>query len=158
MRRTQKIIVVGILFIFFLTFNAITVPVTMQAAEANTAKGVIGISSKSTISDDQKSQLQNIFKKYEEIVTPLMQQYEAEKTALSQLINAEKFDETAIRAQFAKAAKIGAEVTITNAKLRQEMRSVLTKEQLANIKQVGGEIAEANIDRMLFRLATPVKP
>jgi Spy/CpxP family protein refolding chaperone len=129
-----------------------------EAAEANTAKGVIGISSKSTISDDQKSQLQNIFKKYEEIVTPLMQQYEAEKTALSQLINAEKFDETAIRAQFAKAAKIGAEVTITNAKLRQEMRSVLTKEQLANIKQVGGEIAEANIDRMLFRLATPVKP
>ncbi len=87
------------------------------------------------ISESQKNQLQNIFRKYEGLLGPLMQKYTAEKVTLTQLINAEKFDEKAIRVQFAKAAQVGADVTVTNAKLRKEMREVLSKDQLDSLKK-----------------------
>jgi hypothetical protein len=112
---------------------------------------------KAAISDGQKSQLQEIFSRYEGTLGPLMKRYATEKAALTQSIVADKFDEAAIRAQFVKAAQIGAEITVANAKLRHEMRAILTKDQIDGIKKVGGEIAEANIDEMLFRLAAPVK-
>lgn len=143
------------IFIFMATvviitgFGWLARPQALLAEEIPTIKGAI--------SDIQKTKLQDIFKKYEGLIEPLMRQYRAEKTTLGQLINAEKFDEAAIRSQFAKAAKTGAEVTVANAKLRHEMRAILTKEQIDGIKQVGGEIAEANIDKMLFRLAAPVR-
>jgi Spy/CpxP family protein refolding chaperone len=109
------------------------------------------------ISESQKNQLQDIFRKYEGLLGPLMQKYSAGKVTLTQLINAEKFDEPAIRAQFAKAAQVGADIAVTNAKLRKEMRAVLSKDQLDSLKKVGSAVTDAQVDRMLFRLATPVK-
>lgn len=144
-----------VIFIFMAIFVIITGFGWLAGPQPLLAEEIPKVNS--AISDDQKSKLQNIFKNYESQIEPLMRQYTIEKATLAQTINAEKSDEAAIRAQFAKAAEVGAEVTVTNAKLRREMRAVLSKEQVDSIMKINSEMAESSIDRMLFKLATPVK-
>ena len=52
---------------------------------------------------------------------------------------------------------VGAELTIMHAHLKHDLRAVLTTEQTKKLKQIESDVAGANIDSMLFRMASMPK-
>ena len=145
------------LVIFYAAFHLTAGHAPLLAAEKAPASIEKTGSEKNAITAEQKRKLQDVFSRYSGLLESQMKQYSAEKVTLSQLINAEQFNEAAVRAQFAKAAEVGADVTVTNAKLRKELRTVLTNEQLNTMMNKNNEMAASNIDRMLLQLALPAK-
>lgn len=126
------------------------------AAQGDSTGSVKDVLTNKAITTEQKNQLQAVLKAHETMLASLTRSYSKEKNTLAQLINAEPLDEAAIRAQFTKAAEVGAEITVVNAKLRKQLRAVLTAEQLASIAKIKSDAGEASLDRLLLRLAAPV--
>ena len=88
------------------------------------------------LSPQQKQQVQDIFKKNKPQAQPLFQNLVTEKRALRALIQAETIDEAAIRAQSAKVAAIQADLAVQRAQTAQELRTVLTPEQIEKFKAI----------------------
>lgn len=105
------------------------------------------------LTQPQKQQLKDIFAKNRPQSEPLMKQYAAERKAMRALIQADTVDEAAIRAQSTKISAIEADLAVHRAHVAQEIRSILTPEQLAKAK----ELQALREKRMDERAARPGK-
>ena len=97
------------------------------------------------VTKDQKTQIRAILQKHLPAVQPKMQEFAADRRELQKLIHAEKVDEAAIRAQVDKIAKVGADLAVERAHIAQEIRPLLTPEQIEKLKDMKVE-AEARAD------------
>lgn len=83
---------------------------------------------------DQQAQVKEIFKKRHEEIRPTLDKLAAERKAEQALIQADTFDEAAIRAQAAKVAPLHADMAVHRAQVAQDLRKVLTPEQYTKFK------------------------
>ena len=104
------------------------------------------------VTDEQKAQVKEILKKYQPTVQPLVKQFVVEHRALRDLIHAESVDETAIRAQVEKVAKVGADLAVQCAHVSHEIRAVLTPDQIQKLKDMKVDL-DTRIDEGLARIA-----
>src|SRR4051812_41656435 len=88
------------------------------------------------LTPSQKQQVKAIFAKNKPATGPIMKQLMAERRGLRSLIQADAVDEAAIRAQSAKVAAIQADMAVHHAQLAQEIRAVLTPEQILKAKEL----------------------
>jgi protein CpxP len=87
------------------------------------------------LSAQQKTDIKAIFQKNRAQFQPLLKQMVAERHALRTLIQADVIDEAAIRAQSARVAAIQADLAVQRAHMGQEVRKLLTPEQIQKLKE-----------------------
>jgi protein CpxP len=87
------------------------------------------------LTDQQKAKMNDVMKAQRAGNEGLFKQYFAEKRALRKLIHGDTFDEAAIRAQAAKVAALEGDMAVSRAKMAQEMRSILTPDQIKKLKE-----------------------
>ena len=104
------------------------------------------------VTDDQKTQIKEILRKYQPAVSPMVKEVVTERRALRDTIRAETINEPAIRAQAAKVASLEADLAVQRAHVAHEIRSVLTPEQLQKLKEMQVN-ADARIDGLFDRIA-----
>ena len=88
------------------------------------------------LTDDQKTQLRTIADSRRDEFRAAGEKVRAARQGMRALIEAETIDESAIRAKSAEIAAAEADVTILNAKMRQESLQVLTAEQQQKLKEL----------------------
>ena len=88
------------------------------------------------LSDDQKAQLRTIAESHRDEFRAAGEKVRTAREGLRALIEADTIDESAIRAKSAEIAAAEADVTILNAKVRQESLLVLTAEQQQKLKEL----------------------
>jgi protein CpxP len=130
------------------------VPATAPAYMGDDGPPQAGQHFKSMVKDlqltvQQKQQLKDIFAKNRPQTGPLMKQFGAERRAMRALIQADDIDEAAIRAQSAKVATIEADLAVQRARVAQEIRTILTPEQIAKAKEL-----QAQRDKKMDERAT----
>ena len=81
----------------------------------------------------------------------------AERRSLRTLIQAETVDEAAIRAQSAKVAAVAADLAVQRAHGAQEIRKVLTPEQIQKFKSLQ-EKRDSKFDRFISRSDREIEP
>lgn len=84
----------------------------------------------------QQDGIKAIFEKNRPQVKPLMEQMKIERHALRSLLQADTIDEAAIRAQSAKVAAIQADLVVQRARTGQQIRALLTPEQIVKFKDL----------------------
>jgi len=84
----------------------------------------------------QKQGIKAILQNDQEQFQPLLQQLKSEHRNLRALIQADTVDEAAIQAQSAKVAAIQASLAVKRAQMSQEMRKLLTPEQIQKFKDL----------------------
>ena len=94
------------------------------------------------LSAQQQQDIKAIFQKARPQSQPQMKQLMAERHALRALIHADTVDEAAIRAQSAKVAAIQADLAVQRALTGQQVRKLLTPEQVQKMKDF-----QAKMDR-----------
>jgi len=102
------------------------------------------------LSAEQNRAIKDIFKKNRPLAAPLMKQLMTERRALRALIQAETIDEAAIRTQAAKVAAVEADLAVQRAHGAQEIRKVLTPEQIQKFKALQ-EKRDSKFDRFISR-------
>lgn len=107
------------------------------------------------VTDEQKTQVKLILRKYQPTAGPLIQQVVTERRVLRDTIRAETIDEAAIRAEAAKVASLEADLAVQRAHVAHEIRAVLTPEQLQKLKEMQIDV-DARIDGFLHRIANRV--
>lgn len=88
------------------------------------------------LSTQQQEQIQALFATNRPAAEPLVKQLQVEHRAVRNLAQADTLDEAAIRAQVAKAALVQADLAVQHAKLSQEVRVLLTPDQLQKFKTI----------------------
>ncbi|HIJ80181.1 MAG TPA: Spy/CpxP family protein refolding chaperone [Desulfuromonadales bacterium] len=88
------------------------------------------------LSDQQKLDVKALFAKNRPLAEPLMASLNTERRALRALVQADAVDETAIRAQSAKVAALMADLAVQRAHVAQQIRTVLTPEQVKKFKEI----------------------
>lgn len=86
------------------------------------------------LTSQQQDSIKAIFEKNRPQVKAQMQQMKSERQALHALIQADTIDDAAIRAQSAKVAAIQADLAVQRAHSSQEIRALLTPEQVQKFK------------------------
>jgi Spy/CpxP family protein refolding chaperone len=104
------------------------------------------------VTDAQKEQIHAILRQHLPEVEPLVKQFVTERRALRGLVHADQPDEKAIHAQVSKAARIGADLAVARAHTAQEIKPVLTPEQVEKLKDMRDD-ADERIDLFLSRIA-----
>ncbi len=104
------------------------------------------------VTDQQKAEIKAILRKHQPAVEPLVKEFVAEKRTLRDTIRADKFDERAIRAQTAKVAQVGADLAVERARIVQELRPILTSEQIEKLKEMQADFDD-RVDFVLHRIA-----
>ncbi len=99
------------------------------------------------VTDQQREQIKGILQQHRDEVKPMVNSFVSERRALRDLIRADTVDETAIRAQVAKVAKVGADLAVERAKIGHEIRGVLTPEQIQKLKD-----QQVDLDRRIDHL------
>lgn len=99
---------------------------------------------------DQSRAIEDIFKKNRPLAEPLVKQLASERRALRALIHAETVDEAAIRAQSAKVAAVEADLAVKRAHGAQEIRKLLTPEQIQKFKVIQDK-RDRRFDRSMSR-------
>jgi protein CpxP len=92
-------------------------------------RGFARFAEKVGLTEEQKSRIQEIRAAEREKVQPLLQSLRANRKTLRGLAEAETFDEAAVRALAAEQAKLKTELTVSQLKVRSEVRALLTPEQ-----------------------------
>ncbi len=82
------------------------------------------------LSKEQQGQVEAIFRKHREESAPLRKEMVSERRELRKRIQSDKPDEAAIREQVKKIAVTGGNLAVRWAKVAQEVRTVLTPEQI----------------------------
>ena len=88
------------------------------------------------LSAQQRQDIRAILKNNLDQVLPLVQQLKSEHRGLRSLIQANTVDEAAIRAQSAKVAAIQANLAVQRAQISQELRKLLTPEQILKFREI----------------------
>jgi protein CpxP len=102
------------------------------------------------LSKEQTEQVKAIFLKHRDGIAPLHKEMVSERRELRNLIQADKPDEAAIREQVKKIAATGGDLAVRRAKMAQEVRAVLTPEQIEKFRALQ-EKRDRRIDRMMSR-------
>lgn len=102
----------------------------------NTGRHIKKMSRELGLSTAQSAQVKAIFEKDREQVKPLTEKLRAERKVMHDLIHGDSVDEAAIRAQSAKLAAIQVEMELNRARMFQQLRPILTPEQLQKIKEM----------------------
>ena len=84
----------------------------------------------------QQEGIKGVFAKNRPAAEPLMKQMKSERSALRNLVQADTIDEAAIRAQALKIGSLQADMAVQHAKLAQEVRTILTLEQIQKFKEI----------------------
>lgn len=136
------------------------VSLSPMSASAHMGKGGMGpagahcrMETELGLSAQQKQDIKALFTTCHTRNEPLIQRMRTERRALRKLIHAEKTDEAAIRAQSAKVAAIEADLAVRRAQAGQQMRALLTPEQVKKLKAVHDKRSEkeeccASCDKM----------
>ena len=104
------------------------------------------------VTDEQKAEAKAILKQHQPTAAPLVRSFVSERRALRELIHAEKVDESAIRAQVDKLAKVGGDLAVERAHIAHAMRGVLTPEQIQKLGTMREDV-DAQIDQFLDHVA-----
>ncbi len=88
------------------------------------------------LTTQQQETIKGIFAKNRPTTEPLMKQLKSEQRALRTLVQADTIDEAAIRAEAAKLGTLHADMAVRHAKLAQEIRAILTPEQIQKFKEI----------------------
>jgi protein CpxP len=91
------------------------------------------------LSDQQKAQMKDVFKKNQPQVKPIFTKLITEKRELRTLIQSGSADEAAIRAQAAKVAAVQADMAVQRAQMARQFRAILTAEQIEKFKAIQKE-------------------
>jgi protein CpxP len=86
------------------------------------------------LTSQQQDAIKAIFEKNRPQVKAQVQEMKSERQTLHSLIQADAIDEAAIRAQSAKVAAIQADLAVQRARSGQEIRALLTPEQVQKFK------------------------
>jgi Spy/CpxP family protein refolding chaperone len=89
-----------------------------------------GFATKLNLSDQQKAQMEEVFKKDQPLVKPIFIKLINAKRELRTLIQSGSADKSAIRAQAAKVAGIKAGLSVQRAQMVKQLRAVLTPENV----------------------------
>jgi Spy/CpxP family protein refolding chaperone len=88
------------------------------------------------LTSQQQQAVKDVFAKNRPQAESLMKQLKTERHALRALIQADAVDEAAIRAQSAKVASVEAELAVQRAQSAQQIRAILTPEQILKFKEL----------------------
>lgn len=102
------------------------------------------------LSKEQKEQVKAIFLKHRDGIAPLRKEMVSERRELSKLTQSDKPDEAAIREQAKKIAATSGDLAVRRAKVFQEVRTVLTPEQIQKFRALQ-EKRDRRIDGMMNR-------
>ena len=102
------------------------------------------------LSKEQTEQVKAIFRKHRDATAPLRKEMVSEWRELRNLIQSDKPDEAAIREQVRKIAATGGNLAVRWAKVAQEVRTVLTPEQIQKFRALQ-EKRDRRIDGMMNR-------
>jgi len=102
------------------------------------------------LSKEQTEQVKAIFLKHRDETAPLRKEMLSERRELRKLIQSDKPDEAAIREQAKKIAATGGDLAVRRAKMSQEVRTVLTPEQIQKFRAMQ-ERRDRRIDGMMNR-------
>jgi Spy/CpxP family protein refolding chaperone len=102
---------------------------------------------KLALSDQQKAQMKEVFKKNQPQVKPIFTKLIAEKREMRALIQSGNADEAAIRAQAAKVAGVEADLAVQRAQMAKQFRAILTPEQIEKFKAIQKE-RDAKFDKL----------
>ena len=108
------------------------------------------------LSAQQKQDIKAIFQNDRTQFQPLLKQLVAERRALRTLIQADTIDEAAIRAQSAKLAAVQADLAVQGAHVGQEVRKVLTPEQVRKFRELQAKM-DRKRDEMLSRVTRRIE-
>jgi len=86
------------------------------------------------LSAQQQQDVKAVFAKNRPLAEPLMKQLKAEHRALRTVVQTDAVDDAAIRAQSAKLAAVEADLAVQRAHVGQQIRAILTPEQLQTFK------------------------
>jgi protein CpxP len=102
------------------------------------------------LSKEQTEQVKAIFRKHRDETAPLRKEMVSGRRELRTLTQADKPDEAAIREQVKKIAATGGDLAVRRAKVSQEVRTVLTPEQIQKFRALQ-EKRDRRIDGMMKR-------
>jgi len=88
------------------------------------------------LSEQQKQQVREIMQKNRPQCEPLIKQKRAEQAALRALVQADRIDEAAIRAQAARVGALEADLALQRAHSGQEIRKVLNPDQVRKFREL----------------------
>ncbi len=91
------------------------------------------------LSEQQKVKMKEIFNKNREQSKPVFDRLITEKRNLRTLVQADKTDDAAIRAQSAKLAAVEGDMAIQRAHMAKQIRAILTPEQVEKFKAMQKE-------------------
>jgi Spy/CpxP family protein refolding chaperone len=94
------------------------------------------------LSPEQQAEFRQQIKDKFETSGPEREKLQNLREELDQLIEQEKFNESAVRAKVKEMSEIQAELMVKRAKVRHEMQSKLTPEQRARAKELRGKFKE----------------
>ena len=103
------------------------------------------------LSKEQKEQIKAIFRKHRDEIAPLRNEMVSERRELRNLILSDKPDEAVLREHAKKIAATSGDLAVRRAKMFQEVRTVLTPEQLKKFRALQ-EKRDRRIDRMMNRV------
>jgi protein CpxP len=97
------------------------------------------LADKLALSDQQKAQMKEVFKKNQPQVKPIFTKLINEKREMRTMIQSGSADEAAIRAQAAKLAGVEADLAVQRAQMAKQFRAILTPEQVEKFKTIQKE-------------------
>ncbi len=103
------------------------------------------------LSKEQTEQVKAIFLKHRDEIAPLRKEMVSERRELRNLTQSDKPDEAAIREQAKKIAATTGDLAVRRAKTAQEMRTVLTPDQIRKFRAMQ-EKRDRRIDGMMNRV------
>lgn len=108
------------------------------------------------LTSQQKQEIKAVFKKNRPDVEPRRQQLMTERRTLRSLVQADTIDEAAIRAQSAKVAAIEADLAVERAHVAQEVRAILTPEQVKKFRELQAK-RDSRMDEFRSRAAKRIE-
>ena len=102
------------------------------------------------LSKEQTEQVKGIFRKHRDETAPLRKEMVSGRRELRNLIQSDKLDEAALREQVKKIAAMEGELAVRRARMSQEVRTVLTPEQIQKFRALQ-EKRDRRIDGRMHR-------
>lgn len=103
------------------------------------------------LTDDQKEQIHGMFEQHREATEATREQLREAHRQIMDLTHADTLDETAIRQAIADAAVLRADMAVDGARMFQQMRTVLTEEQLQKLGEMRTKMRERMDEQREFR-------
>ena len=99
------------------------------------------------LTEEQKNQLEALFNKQWQEKQPLRDEIQASRDELREAQTAANFNEADFRAKAARNAELKTEMMVARAKMKQEIRAILTPEQQEKADKLGGMMGDHNKGR-----------